>query len=226
MSFESYADNYEDVINRAIGSCGADHAAFTRGKALRLMALAAGIGDLRVLSVLDVGCGVGSTDVYLVPEFGQVHGVDISPAMVERAARRNPAAQYRVSEDPSRLPFEDASLDVVFASCVFHHVPLDARAALSLDIARVTRPGGIVAIFEHNPLNPLTRRVVSRCAFDADAVLLNRVESEQLLRAAGLSRVEGSYLFFSPWGGDRVRKLEERLGWLPLGAQYVVAGRR
>ena len=58
-------------------------------------------------------------------------------------------------------------------------------------MARVLRPGGIAAIFEHNPLNPLTRRVVSNCVFDEDAVLLRRRRARGLLRQAGLVPVRG-----------------------------------
>ena len=45
-------------------------------------------------------------------------------------------------------------------------------AGFVADMVRVTRPGGLVCVIEHNPLNPLTRLAVNRCPFDADAVLL------------------------------------------------------
>ena len=54
------------------------------------------------------------------------------------------------------------------------------------EMARVTRPGGMVAIIEHNPLNPVTRHIVSRCPFDRDAVLLRCGTGARLLAGAGL----------------------------------------
>ena len=94
------------------------------------------------------------------------------------------------------------------------------------ETARVVRPGGLVAVFEHNPLNPLTRRVVRDCAFDEGVELLPRRELETLLRAAGLEVVSAHYLLFFPWRGRLFEAAERLLARLPLGAQYVVAARR
>jgi SAM-dependent methyltransferase len=226
MSFDQYADSYEDAIDAAIGVCGGSHAVFTRGKAVRLLELARTVGDPKELTVLDVGCGVGSTDVYLVPEFRRVVGGDVAPAVVEEAARRNGTAEYRLAEEPPALPFDDAEMDIAFASCVFHHVPVEERSALAREMARVVRPGGLVVMFEHNPLNPVTRRVVSRCEFDGDAILLRRSEAEGLLSSAGLQPILRSYLFFWPWDSVRARKIERHLEALPAGAQYVVVAVR
>ena len=90
---------------------------------------------------------------------------------------------------------------------------------------RVTRPGGIVVIAEHNPLNPLTRYVVGRCEFDGDAVLLSRRETDRTLRSAGLSEFECRYILFFPWRGSGLRRLELSLGRVPLGAQYLVTAK-
>ena len=90
----------------------------------------------------------------------------------------------------------------------------------------MTRPGGLVAIFEHNPWNPLTRKAVAGCEFDRDAILLRRTESERLLRDAGLTGVEGSYILYFTRESERLQRIERLLGRLPLGAQYVVSARR
>jgi hypothetical protein len=89
----------------------------------------------------------------------------------------------------------------------------------------VTRPGGLVVLFEHNPLNPLTRRVVSRCEFDADAVLARSGTVAGLLDDAGLEVVDRRYILFFPKGGKRIARLERALHRVPFGAQYSVAGR-
>jgi hypothetical protein len=87
-------------------------------------------------------------------------------------------------------------------------------------MARVARPGGIVLVLEHNPLNPVTRYIVSRCAFDHDAVLLRRGSGLKLLAAAGLARGGSGYLAFWPKRSAFVERLERRIDWLPAGAQY------
>jgi SAM-dependent methyltransferase len=151
--------------------------------------------------------------------------VDISPGMVERARERNPWADYRTYGEGDPLPLGDASHDVCFAICVFHHVPRSQRRALIEEMKRVCRPGGVLAIFEHNPWNPLTRRAVRDCEFDADAELLTRRETTRLLADAGLAP-RGRYIEFFTREGRLLRRVEAGLGWLPLGAQYVVFARR
>ena len=75
-----------------------------------------------------------------------------------------------------------------------------------------------------NPFNPVTQRTVSRCAFDADAVLLRCGESMRLIANAG-ARVAGRrYVGFSPLRNALVEWAEGIVGWLPIGAQYSVWG--
>jgi hypothetical protein len=83
----------------------------------------------------------------------------------------------------------------------------------------------MVAVFEHNPLNPLTRLVVSRCEFDDDAVLLRPRRVVELMEGAALAPEETAYLAFFPWRGELFRTAERLLHRIPLGAQYLVAGR-
>jgi uncharacterized protein (DUF2062 family) len=91
-------------------------------------------------------------------------------------------------------------------------------------MARVARPGGVVAILEHNPFNPLTRLAVYRCEFDDGVELLSRRATVNLMRQAKLELAEAKYIVFFPWRDALLRSLESRLGALPLGAQYAVAG--
>jgi SAM-dependent methyltransferase len=176
------------------------------------------------LRALDVGCGPGSFDRHVSSAF-ELAGVDVSPAMVERARAANPDVDYAVSEE-RRLPHADDAFDLAFAVCVLHHVDRADRLPLLQEMRRVVRPGGLVAVFEHNPWNPLTRRVVRDCAFDEDVELIPRRELASLLRRAGLEAVTGEYLLFFPWCARPLQAVERALTALPLGAQYVVAGRR
>jgi hypothetical protein len=94
-----------------------------------------------------------------------------------------------------------------------------------VELARVTRQGGLVVVFEHNPVNPLTRLVVRRCAFDEGVVLVGRRSLGRLARAAGLAVEETRYILFFPWTRAPFPQLERRLGSLPAGAQYFLAAR-
>ena len=219
--FDRFDQTYEAELDDAIAFAGREHDFYVEAKARRLLELARRrLGD-RPLGVLDVGCGPGLTDRHLLPHVASLAGVDPSPGMVERARRENPQGEYSLY-DGERLPFDDATFDLAFAINVLHHVDRPDRRPLVAELGRVTKPDGLVAVFEHNPLNPLTRRVVRSCAFDEDVALLGQGEVVRLFRAAGLHVLDREYLLFFPW---RVDALERRLTRLPLGAQYVVTGR-
>jgi SAM-dependent methyltransferase len=224
--FDAYADSYRDAVQRSIEFCGQEHEVFTRRKARHLVDVAERhLGAPVRLRALDVGCGVGLTDRYLVGSLGELHGVDTAPDAATRAAALNPSVDYHVQRG-ERLPFEDSSFDLAFAICVVHHVPPHERRAFTAEVRRVLRRGGLAVVFEHNPLNPLTRLAVSRCAFDEDAVLLRQRTVSRLLADAGLSAVERRYVIFFPFERRRTRAIERKLSWLPAAAQYYVAARR
>jgi SAM-dependent methyltransferase len=225
--FDSYGDGYSEAVDRSIAFSGADHEFFTLAKARELLRTAARrLGDPRRISMLDIGCGPGETDRILDGRVARLAGIDTSAAMVEAARKRNPWAEYRVTEAGAPFPFPDGSFDLAFAICVLHHVEPPQRPALISEAVRVTRPGGALVIFEHNPLNPLTRRAVAGCEFDRDAVLLRRSESERLLAGAGLRDPEGAYIVFFTRDSERLQRVERLLGRVPLGAQYVVSALR
>jgi SAM-dependent methyltransferase len=225
--FDRCAGSYREAVEGSIAFSGADLDVFTQAKAGKLLRLAArDLGDPHGLSFLDVGCGPGETDAWLEGRVRELTGVDASGEMIEAARERNPWASYRRVDRDRGLPFPEGSFDLCFAICVLHHVPRPGRRPLVGEMARVTRRGGVVAIIEHNPWNPLTRRAVAGCEFDRDAVLLPRRESERLLRGAGLGAVEGSYITFFWRDSPRLQRIERLLGGLPLGAQHLVSGRR
>jgi SAM-dependent methyltransferase len=226
VDFDRYKDVYPEEVQRSIDFIGQDVDFFAELKAQYLLDVGRRfLGRTGSLSFLDVGCGVGLTDGYLKGAVDSLHGVDVAAGALERARERNPWAQYSVY-DGSVLPVADGSFDLTFAICVLHHVEPARWPDFASELARATRPDGLVVVIEHNPLNPLTRLAVSRCEFDEDAVLLPARRTRKLLGTAGLTVRESRYIAFFPWRGNMLRAVERRLGWLPLGAQYAVAGAR
>jgi SAM-dependent methyltransferase len=222
-----HADSYREAVEDSIAFAGKDLDFFTRAKVRLLLEFAErAVGRPDELAFLDVGCGPGETDRFLEGRVRRLAGVDVAPQMVERARQANPWAEYRSYASGETLPFEDGAFDVSFAICVFHHVGREQRVPLLEEMVRVCRPGGMVALFEHNPFNPLTRKAVRDCEFDRDAELLTRREASRLFRRAGLADPRGRYIEFFTRDSGLFRAIEGRLGWLPLGAQYAVFAHR
>jgi SAM-dependent methyltransferase len=226
MEFDRYRDSYREELDEATSFAGAEAGFYTEVKAELLADLALRrLAAPAELKVLDAGCGPGETDRYLQPAFPKLTGVDVSAAMIEAAAERNPWATYRQVAPSEPLPFEDASFDLSFTICVLHHIEPGERDQFMGELARVTKPSGLVAVFEHNPNNPATRKVVRDCVFDEDVSLLRMRETLALMGRQGLACAERRFILFFPWRSSLFRATERGLARLPIGAQYYVAGR-
>jgi len=102
-------------------------------------------------TVLDLGSG-GGIDVFLaaksVGASGHVIGVDMTPAMIERARRNAEKGGYANVEFREgrleRMPVADSSVDAVTSNCVINLVP--DKAVVFREIARVLKPGGRMVI--------------------------------------------------------------------------------
>lgn len=106
--------------------------------------------------VLECGCGTGLILERIARSAKRAVGIDLSPGMLERAKARG----LEVHEGSvTALPFEDASFDVTCSFKVLAHVP-DIGKALS-EMARVTRPGGVILAEFYNPysLRGLAKRL-------------------------------------------------------------------
>lgn len=99
-----------------------------------------------VPSVLDVGCGTGMLSERLLGAFPscRLTGVDLSPAMVERARARLAGRAEIREADAERLPFHDGVFDLVVCNDSFHHYPDPDRAAFQM--WRVLRKGGALVL--------------------------------------------------------------------------------
>lgn len=219
MSFDEHSADYSQKMDRALTVLGLEHGFFLEAKVRHILEARRRITANGAVRVLEIGCGIGLLTQRLRPLFTAVWGIDLSISSLGRAAAQDGRL---IAADGLRTPFADESFHLVIAVCVLHHVPVDRRAALLAEAARITRRGGLVLLCEHNPWNPLTRLVVGRCELDRDAVLLAQPEARRRLTAAGLSEIRSRYIFFFPWRGAVWRWLETRLAWLPLGGQYVI----
>lgn len=226
MDFDRYADDYGRRVEAAVSFAGREHGFFLDAKVAALeRTIARHFGPAYQPSVLDLGCGVGEIGRRLDRGGRRIVGVDVALGALRRARPELRSARLALF-DGYRLPFREDGFDLVLAVCVVHHVPPRAWPGFFAEMARVVRPGGLAVVFEHNPLNPLTRYAVSRCELDADAVLLGARAVSELLAGAGLAVGERGNLLFFPWAGGPWRWLEGKLRAVPLGAQYFVAGEK
>ncbi|AGN00570.1 methylase involved in ubiquinone/menaquinone biosynthesis [Salinarchaeum sp. Harcht-Bsk1] len=100
-------------------------------------------------AVLDVACGLG-TNRGFVPNATEYTGIDVSPEMIEQAAKRHDdleRGEDLYEMDAQDLDFPDDSFDTVISSLSTCTFP-DPHAALS-EMHRVCRPDGQVLLLEH-----------------------------------------------------------------------------
>jgi ubiquinone/menaquinone biosynthesis C-methylase UbiE len=175
--------------------------------------------DARKLRWLDVGCGRGDLLRVGAPFFAEAVGCDVSPEMLE--ACRDFSAHTQPTID--RIPWNDSEFDLVTAVCVFHHVAIPERASLVREMMRVLRPGALLCVIEHNPLNPETRLIVARSPIDANAKLLTARNAQGMLASAGAKLLGTQYFLYLPEGVYRhFGAIEQGLARIPLGGQYAV----
>jgi ubiquinone/menaquinone biosynthesis C-methylase UbiE len=174
--------------------------------------------------VLDFGAGIGNS----VPFFrrhlpgSRVTCLDVSRKSLEIGSELHGEQAEFTHYDGTTIPYEAATFDVALASCVFHHIDHAEHVAQLREIRRVLKPGGMLCLFEHNPLNPLTRHAVNTCPFDENAVLIGAPTMRRRVRDAGFGNARVKYRIFFPHFLRTLRPLEPKLTWLPLGAQYYV----
>ncbi len=220
--FDAHAAGYQQAVDRSIAFTGRDSAFFARRKARLLGRIAAAHGrPLAASRVLDAGCGTGTFARALAGQVAELTGVDVSEEMLAEARRLVPAARF-VGYDGARLPFPDGAFDLAVAVCVLHHVPPAQRPGFVAELLRVVTPGGLVAVLEHNPFNPLTRRAVDRCPLDEGVELVSAGAVADLLHGAGGRVVRRDHIFFSPFGGPVGDAVDRWCRRIPLGAQHLV----
>jgi SAM-dependent methyltransferase len=227
--FDRFAEEYRAIHDSNLAASGETHEYFADYKMRDLRRL------LRSRSAafergrfLDFGAGIGTSVAFFRKYFplADLTCVDVSTRSLSIGRARFADDAKFVAFDGQTLPFADEAFDFVFACCVFHHIASGAHLRLLRELRRVLRTTGGLMVYEHNPLNPLTVRTVSRCPLDENAVLMRAGALRATIAAAGFSEPRVQYRVFFPRALSWLRGAEEHLGWLPLGAQYFVHAAR
>ena len=116
-----------------------------RRRALSLLARAWKGRDHRGLRIVDVACGSGAflQDLRAAFPRAAVSGLDLSIPYLKEARRRSGVSVIQAMAE--RLPFADASLDAVTCIYLFHELPPRVRLVVASELARVLKPGGVLA---------------------------------------------------------------------------------
>lgn len=225
--FDRFADAYYEQHreNVAVTGEGPEYFAEYKIRQLRQIVEREQIGVSRIC---DFGSGIGNSIPFFRTYFpdAALTSSDVSERSLTLGKQRYPGTDNCVLIEGRRIPCETASFDVVFSACVFHHIAHGEHVTWLSELHRITRPGGLIAIFEHNPLNPLTVHAVNTCPFDENAKLIFARNLAKRMGDAGWTSPRIQYNLFFPRALARLRPLEARLGWLPLGAQYVAFARK
>jgi 2-polyprenyl-3-methyl-5-hydroxy-6-metoxy-1,4-benzoquinol methylase len=153
------AENSEEVDAPRAGAANAAYYASTdlvgRYATKRLRAVEVVMfdryGDELRGTVLDVGCGAGRLSGHLAAAGGEVHGIDVSPTMVDYCRRTYTGSSFSEADMRDLSRFEPGTFDVVLASfnvidAVDH---ADRRRTLG-EFRRVLKPGGLLIMSSHN----------------------------------------------------------------------------
>jgi ubiquinone/menaquinone biosynthesis C-methylase UbiE len=154
FDFDAHAEEYESIL-------GKSHEYYLERK-MKLLQEQIGNGGM----ILDAACGTGQAERY----FQNIIGIDLAGRML-RIAKKKTNAQF-VNADVLAIPFADDRFDMVFSTGLMHHLKIEQRQRAISELARVTKSGGYVVTFEHNPRNLVTKHIVKKCVLDCGVQLV------------------------------------------------------
>ena len=220
--FDKFAEEYLATHAANIRISGEDPDYFARAKIDEVARRWSALKPVEPQTILDFGTGIGNALPYLNTRFptAAITGLDVSEKSLAIAEARFPGVATLMPYDGGEIPLALGSFDLIFSACVFHHIEAAEHVRLFTHLKRLLKPGGLMIVFEHNPVNPVTRYIVATCPFDENAVLIPAAALKARQRQAGFGDVRVTYTGFFPGALKALRPLEPMMGVLPIGAQY------
>ena len=212
IDFDDYASNYENHISNSFGNIDNDVGYYHSAKAK----IAKNELDYTPKKILDFGCGIGLMINFLIQNF---KGSDFFAYDDSEKSLEYVKAKYPKVNCVSRLDINE-EFDLIFVSNVIHHVKSSERNSLFKKIHDLLAVDGHLLIYEHNPYNPITLKLVANCAFDADAELIKKKDLIKLCNFNNLKLKKSGYIHFFPSKLKFLFSFEKYLKWFFLGAQY------
>jgi len=114
--------------------------------------------------ILDAGVGTGRNFPFYPPG-AKIVGIDLSPAMLARAARRRPSAAAEIElrqMDVTRIDLPDGHFEAAVATFLFCVLPDELQVPALREISRVTKGGGIIRLLEYTRPQGAVRRAMTK----------------------------------------------------------------
>lgn len=222
--FDSFAHDYEYLHSENIKISGFPPSYFDEYKIREMADYFVRIKKKHEgIRILNFGCGIGKSEKYIRRYFpgSIIYSTDVSEKSLELAKKKNKEMKdlFYGFYDGDKLPF-DVSFDVIFIANVFHHIPRPLHIKTLCSLKKIMASEGLIFLFEHNPLNPLTVKTVNACPFDDDAVLLSPLYTNRIIASSGLKCKSVRFILFFPKFMLALIPMEKYLQKIPLGAQY------
>lgn len=227
--FDDFTGNYADVITKGAAASGETYEYFIK---IRIERLTAKLSDDRVKltgpRILDFGCGIGVTEIYLQQKFpdAEIYGIDSSNESIRAANSLALANVTFTVVNGDNMPFQDNYFDLIYSNGTFHHMEHSCHLATLQQLHRILRPGGELFIFENNPFNPLMMQAMKKTPFDRNAQVVYPGYLQKSVQEAGFTVRALNYYFFFPQMLKYLRITEKLLCRVPFGAQYFVWARK
>jgi SAM-dependent methyltransferase len=212
IDFDDFSLNYEDKILKSFGNIDSNVSYYHSGKTK----IAKRELNFTPNKILDFGCGIGSMLKFLKETFtdSKFYAYDESLKSLEHLKIKYPDVNCVYSLNSVE------KFDLIIVSNVIHHVKSTERSDLFQKIYNLLDDNGRLLIYEHNPYNPITLKVVANCEFDIDAELINKKNLIKLCNENNFQLQKSGYIHFFPSKLKILFNLEKYLKWFFLGAQY------
>jgi SAM-dependent methyltransferase len=222
--FDAFADSYRECVDSTLGIAGENADYFAEGRVEWMRKVLA--DEPNINNVMDYGCGIGLGTPHLLtlPDVRSLVGVDVSERSLELGRAKFGSPQVRFASFAEYEPA--AEIDLAVVCSVFHHIPLADRSAAMRYIYDSLRPGGLLALWEHNPWNPGVVYIMKHSPIDQDAIPVKPHLARRIVREGGFSVIRTDYQFIFPGPLRALRGLEPFLARWPIGAQYLVLARK
>lgn len=212
IDFDDFSSDYEKKLLESFGRLDNNFSYYHAGKA-KIAKRELGHDPSKIL---DFGCGVGSMLKFLKDNFK-----DSTLYAYDKSLKSLAYVKSRYPEVNCIEKFDNAEkFDLIILTNVIHHVKSAERDELFEKIFGLLNDNGRLLIFEHNPYNPITLKIVSNCEFDVDAELINKMNLIKICRKNNFKLEKSGYIHFFPSKLKLFFNFEKYMKWLFLGAQY------